>query len=326
MKKKNDLVRKISSIVLGGFLAILLCAPNVRALTIPSGETMTIDYEVLTDEGWPDMLEIYGTAILEGDAQVPLGIYAFPGKELNEPGSTVHIYGCAPYNWFSVLETSNIYQGLDAVVNIYGSRFYISLTEPDEIQIDPGSSFAPPVDTPITGWLYVLNELEEVQFSIMIYSDINIHLRAPESEEPEQVEAELKTSPSLMSRNRRCPVVCAMIRLPEGIVKDDVEDNYPLMIYACENGVGVEAKYQRIFNPHLCKQDDPRVKIFAFFNIGTLLQDLPEDCEKMQLQVRGRLKAEKEFYGNDEIKIVQPRRKHWSYMKNWKSRKPYRHR
>ena len=325
MKKKNDLVRKISSIVLGGFLAILLCAPNVRALTIPSGETMTIDYEVLTDEGWPDMLEIYGTAILEGDAQVPLGIYAFPGKELNEPGSTVHIYGCAPYNWFSVLETSNIYQGLDAVVNIYGSRFYISLTEPDKIQIDPGSSFAPPVDTPITGWLYVLNELEEVQFSIMIYSDINIHLRAPESsKEPERIEAELRISPSVMNRNRRCPMVCAMIRLPEGIEKDDVDDDYPLMIYTTENDYGVEARYQRIFQP--CWKDNSRVKICAFFNIGPLLQGLPEDCEQMQLQVCGRLKTEQEFYGNDEIKILQPRRKHWSYMKNWKSRKTYRHR
>jgi len=315
MKKKNDLVRKISSIVLGGLLAILLCASNVRALSIPSGgETETIDYYVTTVDGLPDMLEIYGTAILEGDAAA-VWIYAFPGKELNEPGSTVHIYGCAPNNSLSVLEPSSIWQGLDAVVNVYGSRFKIG---------DLGSSFAPPVDMPINGWLYVLNELDEVQFSIMIYSDVNIHLRAPDSEEPEQVEAELKTSPSLMSRNRRSPVVCAMIRLPEGIKKDDVDDDYPLMIYACENGAGVEAKYKRIFQS--CRQEDSRVKIFAFFNVGTLLQSLSEDCEQMQLQVRGRLKAEKEFYGNDKIKIVKPRRRHWTYMKNWKSRRSYRHR
>jgi hypothetical protein len=158
----------------------------------------------------------------------------------------------------------------------------------------------------------------------MIYSDINIHLRAPESKEPERIEAELRISPSVMNRNRRCPMVCAMIRLPEGIEKDDVDDDYPLMIYTTENDYGVEARYQRIFQP--CWKDNSRVKICAFFNIGTLLQGLPEDCEQMQLQVCGRLKTEQEFYGNDEIKIVQPRRKHWSYMKNWKSRKTYRHR
>lgn len=49
MEKKNSSLRRIvSSIVLGGFLAILLCVPNARAydVIIPSGETLDIDYAV----------------------------------------------------------------------------------------------------------------------------------------------------------------------------------------------------------------------------------------------------------------------------------------
>ena len=78
-----------------------------------------------------------------------------------------------------------------------------------------------------------------------------------------------------------------MIRLPEGIKKDDVDDDYPLMIYSCENEVGVEAKYKRIFQSCRKEKEDSRVKIFAFFNVGTLLKNLPEDCEQMQLQFFG---------------------------------------
>ena len=311
MEKKNDSVRAISTIVLGGFLAILLCAPSVQAqgLVVLSGQTEEINYDV---EG---LLEVYGTAILQSGAYADF-IFAYPGEAVDAPGSTVNIYGCAPNNSLAVLEAAGtIFNGLPPVVNVYGSRF----------RIDSGASFAPPADLPISGTLHVLDEVEEVQFSIWIASDIDLHLRAPEAEEPERVEAEFCASPSLMSRNRRCPVICGMIRLPEGIKKDDIDNDYPLMIYSCDNATGVEAKYKRIFNS--CrKEDSSQVKIFAFFNIGTLLNDLSEDCEKMQLQVRGRLKAEKEFYGNDSIKIVQPRRKHWTYMKNWKSRRPYRHR
>ena len=128
-----------------------------------------------------------------------------------------------------------------------------------------------------------------------------------------------------MNHNRMSPVICTTILLPEGITKDDVDDNHPLMIYSDEN-TGVEAIHQRIFNSYLNEQDESRVKIFAFFNVGSLLKNLPEDCEQIQLEVRGLLTTEKEFYGNDKIKIVNPRRKHWSYMKNWKSRRSYRHR
>ena len=313
MLKKNDFVRAISSIVLGSLLAILLCAPSVQAqegsqsgLVILSGEEKEIDYDV------HGLLEIYGTAILRGDAKADF-ILAYPGANAGEQGSTVHIYGCAPNNSLGPLSAEDSqFEGLDPVVTIYGYRF----------RVDSGLSFAPPVDMPISGTLYVLNEMDEEQFNIWIASDVDILLRAPESEELERVEAKLKVSPSVMNLNRRYPVVFGMICLPEGITKDDIDRDYPLMIYTLENDYGVEAKYKRIFD-NSCRNKSAQVKICAFFNIGQLLKNLPNNCEEMQLEVRGRLTSEQEFYGKDKIKILKPRRKHWTYMKNWKSQKPH---
>ncbi|MBN1806226.1 MAG: hypothetical protein JW837_13340 [Sedimentisphaerales bacterium] len=309
MEKKNDFVRAISSIVLGSFLAILLCAPSVRAdLVVPSGQTLDIN----TDVG--GFLEIFGTANLYSGAYADF-IFAYPGAAVDAPGSIVNIYGCAPNNSLAVLEASgSMYKGLPPVVTVYGYRF----------RIDAGLSFGPPADMPVSGTLHVLDELEEELFNIWIASDIDIRLRAPESSEPQRIEAELYVSPSVMNRQRMYPVVFAKILLPEDIKKDDVDNDYPLMIYTLENENGVQAKYKRI--SHTCISESSQVRIFAFFNIGTLLKNLPDNCEEMQLEVRGRLKSEQEFYGKDKIKILKPHRKHWSYWKNWKPRNSYRHR
>lgn len=201
---------------------------------------------------------------------------------MDAPGSTVNIYGCAPGNTLTVLGQGDIggRLGLPPVVTIYGSRF----------QIGMDASFSPPDDRVINDILYVLDESEEVLFSLWIWSDFDIHLRAPGSkEEKERLEAELCISPTVIHRQRRNPVVFARLRLPEGITKDDVDSDYRLMLYADENEGGIEAKCQRIFQSR--KRKTSRVKIFAFFNLSTLLEALPENCEEMQLQVCGRLKT-----------------------------------
>jgi hypothetical protein len=270
--------------------------------------------DIDTDVG--GFLEIFGTANIYSGAYADF-IFAYPGTEVEAPGSIVNIYGCAPNNSLAVLEASgSMYKGLPPVVKVYGYRF----------RVDSGLSFGPPADMPISGTLYVLDEAEQEQFSIWVASDVDILLRAPESTEPERIEAKLWVSPSVMNRNRRYPVVFATVLLPEGIAKDDIDKDYPLMIYTTENDYGVQAKYKRILQSY-CRRNEPsQVKIFAFFNIAALLKNLPDDCEEMQLEVRGRLETEQEFYGKDKIKILKPRRKHYSHWNRWKHRKPYRHR
>jgi len=311
MKKKNNSLRRVvSSSVLFGFLAILLCVPNVRAdLVVPSGETMDINFDVT------GYLEIFGTANLYPGAHAEIDIFAYPGKAEDAPGGTVNIYGCAPGNMLTVLKKGDIGGriGLPPVVTIYGSRF----------QIGTDASFSPPIDQAINSKLNVLDEFEEVLFSLWIWSDVDIHLRAPGSKkEKERLEAELYISPTVIHRQRRSPVVFATIRLPEGITKDDVESDYRLMLYADESEGGIEANCQRISQSR--RQKTSRVKIFAFFNMAGLLENAADNCEEMQLQVCGRLKTGQEFYGSDTIRIINPRKRYWRSRISMRNK--YRHR
>jgi len=313
MEKNNSLRRTVvSSSVLFSFLAILLCAPNVRAdLVVPSGETMDINYDVA------GVLEIFGTANLYPGAKAEF-IYAFPGAKEDEPGSTVNIYGCAPWNSLGVLKAGNTqWLGLPPVVTIYGARF----------QIGTDASFSPPADpNNSSGTLNVLDESEDVLFSIWIASDVPIHLRAPgsEEEEKERLEAELSVSPTKIYRHRRRPVVFATLRLPEGVTKDDVDSDCPFMLSDGKNEIAIKASYKRMYQSRRRKSKSSRVKIFAFFNMTELLKGTADNCEEMQLQACGKLKSGQEFYGSDTIRIINPRKKHWRSRVSMRNK--YRHR
>ena len=314
MENKNNFLKTGSLSVLWGVMAISLCAaPCAWAdvdVVVPSEETLNIDSTVVVVRN----LEVFGTANLYPGASVGGEIYVLPGTATDAPGA-VNVYGCAPGNIMWVLDPTTI-KPVPPVVTVYGQRFQI--VTPMVI----GEPFAPPADQPISGTLNVLDESDEVLFSLWIASDIDIHLRAPGSTEKERLEAELWVSPKVIYRQRRMPVVFATLRLPEGITEDDVDRDYPLLLYADENEGGVEANYLRMFRS--CRRKTSRVKIFAFFNMAKLLEAAADNCKVMQLQVCGRLKTGQEFYGSDTIRIVSPRRKHWMGRASVKSK--YRHR
>jgi len=298
-KKNNSIRRKVSSSVLFGFLAILLCAPNMKAdETVPSGETWDISNDV------QGALEIYGTANLYDGAYAPEFIYAFPGAAADAPGSIVNIYGCAPGNMLWVLEPTSMWPGLPPEVTAYGSKF----------QIGSGVPFTPPADENINDTLYALDESDQVLFSIWISTEGLIHLRAPGSSEEERIEAELCIAPKRMHRHRSRPVVFATMKLPNDIKKEDVDRNCQLTLHVDNSEVGTKAKYQRMYKP--CRRNS-KVKIFAFFNLDSLINNLPDNCEEMQIQVCGKLKSGTEFYGNNTIKILRPPGKRW---KHWRWR------
>jgi hypothetical protein len=311
MEKNNLLSRRVvSSSVLFSFLAILLCAPNVRAdLVVPSGETMDINYDVA------GVLEIFGTANLYPGASVTDFIYAFPGAEPNAPGGIVNIYGGS--NSLAVLTAGDTgAEGLSPVVTVYGSMFQIGTDTP----------FSPPDDRMINGTLNVLDESDQVLFSTWIFSDIDIHLRAPgsEEEEKERLEAELSVSPTKIYRHRTRPVVFATLRLPEGVTKDDVDSDCPFMLSAGKNEIAIKASYKRMYQSCRQKNKSSRVKIFAFFNMTELLEGTADNCEEMQLQACGKLKSGQEFYGSDTIRIINPRKKHWRSRVSMRNKYRYR--
>lgn len=310
MENKNNFLKTASLSVLWGVMAISLCAaPCTWADVVLSGETLNID----STSNVVGNLEVFGTVNMYPGASVVGTIYVLPGTAKDEPGGTVNVYGCAPLNSLELRPPNLFYPGLPPVVTVYGQRF----------QIGEGEPFDPPVDIPtISGTLKVLSESNEFLFSLLIMSDIVIHLKAPgdidEQDEEEPLKAELWVSPKVMHRQRRMPVVFATLRLPEGITKDDVDRDYPLLLYA-DGKEGVEANYQRMF--HACRRKTSRVKIFAFFNMAKLLEATADNCEEMQLQVFGRLKTGQQFYGSDTIRIIGCRQKPWWHIKGTRRHK-----
>ena len=298
MENKNNFLKTASLSVLWGVMAISLCAaPCAWADVVLSGETLNID-STSTVVG---NLEVFGTVNMYPGASVGGEIKVSPGNAMVAPGE-VNVYGCAPGNIMWAHEPT-FDKPVPPVVTVYGQRF----------QIGEGDPFDPPVDRPITGTLKVLSESDEFLFSLSIMSDINIHLKLPGDleEEEEPLKAQLWVSPKVMYRQRRMPVVFATLRLPEGITKDDVDRDYPLLLYA-DGKEGVEANYQRMF--HACRRKTSRVKIFAFFNMAKLLEATADNCEEMQLQVFGRLKTGQKFYGSDTIRIIGCRKRPWRHF------------
>jgi len=311
MENKNNFLKTASLSVLWGVISISLCAaPCLRAdVVVPSGEIMDIHSKV---EG---ILNVFGTANLHPGAYVVGGIYAYPGAKENEQGSTVNVYGCAPYNSLWVLEAANTqWEGLPPVVTIYGSRF----------QIGTGASFAPPKDQLIPGTLNVLDESEKVLFSLWISSDIVIHLKDPGDvdvqDEEEPLKAELLISPKVIRRQSRIPKVLALLRLPEGVTKGDVDGDKPLVLSTADCEVAIEASCQKIIQWRRRRQRVLHVSILAFFDKAKLMEDFTDDGE-VELQVRGQLKTGQQFYGSDTIRIIGCRQKPWWHIKGTRRHK-----
>lgn len=137
--------------------AALVEVPAIEEWDIPGDAGPTID----------DTLWVYGTANILPGAHITQELGAWPG-------STVNIYGGQIDWWLATYSAADPAE--NPSVTIYGDQF----------QIGSGPAFLPPAD-PIIPYdtLYVLSESGDVLFSLVVLSDIPIHLRAPDVEPPE---------------------------------------------------------------------------------------------------------------------------------------------
>lgn len=165
MENKNKSIKASFSKILLAVTAISLCAALCWAydvngtLNFGTGK----DVEKITGE----FVKVYGTLNMYSGAYNDWGIYVYPGAETGAPGGTVNVYGCETGNTLWVLEPSSERPGLPPVVTVYGPKFKVGTQE-----------YFPPLDIAISGPLDVLSKDNQVLFSLTIYSDINIHLRA----------------------------------------------------------------------------------------------------------------------------------------------------
>ncbi|MHC4459991.1 MAG: S8 family serine peptidase [Planctomycetota bacterium] len=115
-----------------------------------------------------------------------------------------------------------------------------------------------------------------------------------------QTKANLCVLPRVINRRSRQPEIMALIRLPEGITRDQIDDNQPLLLYPG----GIEAHLWRTqyFIPS-GKAAQRSARILALFDKAELMAAV-EDNSEVELQLVGRLRTGWYFYGIDIVEII----------------------
>ncbi|MHC4501532.1 MAG: choice-of-anchor Q domain-containing protein, partial [Planctomycetota bacterium] len=114
-------------------------------------------------------------------------------------------------------------------------------------------------------------------------------------------EARLLILPRVINRKSKQPRIMARLRLPQGITKDQIDRDVPLILYPG----GIEAMRQFVIPRR--RQGTQRVSIFAFFNKAELMDSL-DDNGRVELQILGQLRQPGQyFYGSDIIRIINRR-------------------
>ncbi len=123
-------------------------------------------------------------------------------------------------------------------------------------------------------------------------------------------EARLRILPRVINRNSRQPRIMAWMRLPEGITKDQVDEDESLILYPG----GIKATRQFVYQSR--GRCAPCTYIFAFFNKAELMDAIPENGW-VELEVVGSLlEPGQYFYGTDTVRTIAPRPRR---------RRPYRY-
>jgi hypothetical protein len=112
-----------------------------------------------------------------------------------------------------------------------------------------------------------------------------------------ETKADLRVSPKVINRNSKMPKVLALVRLPEGVTRDQIDSNEPLLLYPG----GIEALEQYVIQHR--RGEVLHTSIFAFFDKASLM-DAASENGRVELQVVGRLKAGRYFYGTDTVEII----------------------
>jgi hypothetical protein len=113
----------------------------------------------------------------------------------------------------------------------------------------------------------------------------------------EPLESHLRMSPKVINRISRLPKISALLHLPEGITKDQIVAEQPLLLYP----LNIEPDHQQIIQSGL--SGNQRTSILAFFNKDDLIHAVPDDG-RLELNLVGQLKTGQYFYGTDTVKII----------------------
>jgi len=122
----------------------------------------------------------------------------------------------------------------------------------------------------------------------------------------EPMESRLWIFPQVINRHSRMKKIMAWVHLPEGVTKDQVDSDEPLLLYPGEIEAllypgEIEATRQYVFRHG--RRRPKRTSIFAFFDKAELMDAIP-DNGRVELQVVGNLTTGQYFYGSDTVRII----------------------
>ncbi len=127
------------------------------------------------------------------------------------------------------------------------------------------------------------------------------------------VRSYLRILPRRLNRQSHNSKVLAILRLPAGIGKDQIDANQPLLLYPPEISPAAQYAFQSDRNGSL------HSTVFAFFYKSDITKGITEDGP-VELRLTGRLRTGQYFYGSDTVTIAPyPPRRHW--RRNFRSKR-----
>ncbi len=111
------------------------------------------------------------------------------------------------------------------------------------------------------------------------------------------IESNLRIFPRVINRHSRMKTIAAMIHLPEDVPQNQINMSEPIKLYPCD----IEAVNQYIISSRRWRATQG-TSIAAFFDKTDLI-DAVGDNGKVELQVTGKLKSGRVFFGNSTISI-----------------------
>ena len=124
-------------------------------------------------------------------------------------------------------------------------------------------------------------------------------------------EGKLDITPDVLNCRSNQPNIMAMMRLPKGVTKDQIDTNQPFLLYPGE----IEAN-SLLINPQACLggRINQGTTILASFDKDKLMAAIDANGT-FELVVVGQLKTGQYFYGTDDIRVICPG--NWPHHKPW---------
>lgn len=257
-----------------------------------NGDYHLLEYSPCVNAGDPDYVAKPNETDLDGlprvtGGQIDMGAYEFTGN------NAIPIANAGPdqtvYAWLD--GTAEV--TLDGTASFDGDghplTYLWTWTVADEIYTATGPNAV--IALPVGDYIVTLTVNDGIEDSEP--NEVGIKVIEP-------AEAQLRISLRIIRRYSRMKTVSALVRLPEGVTKDQIDGNEPLLLYPQGDPNGIEAMRQFVFQYR--QQGALRTAVFVFFDKAELMEAVPGNGE-VELEVVGMFKTGRYFYGSDTVWI-----------------------